>query len=72
MKRSFLFVSIFFLFTAIITPSLFAHENSSTANDEIKPEENLIVLWTSADRDVALNMAFMYAANSPASTGGKM
>jgi len=63
MKRSFLFVSVF-LFTIIIAPSLFAQDNSSTTNDEIKPEEKLVVLWTSADRDVALNMAFMYAGNS--------
>ena len=65
MKRSFTFISILFLFTAIITPSLYAQDNSSAANDELKPEEKLVVLWTSADRDVALNMAFMYAANSP-------
>jgi len=31
--------------------------------EEAKPDE-LVVLWTSGDREVALKMAFMYATNS--------
>jgi hypothetical protein len=36
------------------------------AQDEkdIKPEDKLVVLWTSGDREVALKMAFMYTFNS--------
>lgn len=29
------------------------------------PEEKLVILWTSADREVALKMVFMYAGNAP-------
>jgi hypothetical protein len=29
-----------------------------------KPKDRLDILWTSADKDVALNMVFMYALNS--------
>ncbi len=32
---------------------------------ELKPEEKLVVVWTSGDRDVALSMVFMYVGNSP-------
>ena len=31
---------------------------------QLKPEEKLVVLWTSGDREVALKMAFMYTFNS--------
>jgi len=31
---------------------------------QLKPEEKLVVLWTSGDREVALKMAFMYTLNS--------
>jgi hypothetical protein len=36
------------------------------AQDEntVKPEDKLVVLWTSGDREVALKMAFMYTFNS--------
>ena len=33
------------------------------AQEHAKPEE-LVVLWTSGDREVALKMVFMYATNS--------
>ena len=32
--------------------------------EELKPEDKLVVLWTSGDREVALKMAFMYTYNS--------
>jgi len=32
--------------------------------EKIKPEDKLVVLWTSGDREVALKMAFMYTFNS--------
>jgi len=34
-----------------------------TPEESAEPNE-LVVLWTSGDREVALNMAFMYALNS--------
>ena len=36
------------------------------AQDEntVKPEDKLVVLWTSGDREVALKMVFMYTFNS--------
>ena len=32
---------------------------------DIPPEDKLVVLWTSGDRDVALKMVFMYTGNAP-------
>ena len=32
---------------------------------DIAPEDKLVVLWTSGDRDVALKMVFMYTGNAP-------
>ena len=29
------------------------------------PEDKLVILWTSGDREVALKMVFMYAGNAP-------
>lgn len=34
------------------------------ANESSKPANELIVLWTSGDREVALKMVFMYTFNS--------
>jgi len=31
---------------------------------ELKPEDKLVVLWTSGDREVALKMVFMYTFNA--------
>jgi hypothetical protein len=36
-----------------------------TAERDLKPEEKLVVVWTSGDRDVALSMVFMYVGNAP-------
>lgn len=33
-------------------------------SQEVKPEGQLCVIWTSADREVALKMVFMYTLNS--------
>lgn len=38
---------------------VFAQEKNT-----VKPEDKLVVLWTSGDREVALKMAFMYTFNS--------
>jgi hypothetical protein len=37
--------------------------SKKSASKPVKPDE-LVVLWTSGDREVALKMAFMYALNS--------
>ncbi len=31
---------------------------------DIPPEESVCIVWSSRDKDVALNMVFMYAANA--------
>jgi hypothetical protein len=33
--------------------------------DELAPEDKLVIVWTTGDRDVALNMVFMYAFAAP-------
>ena len=33
------------------------------AQSEIPADEKLVIIWTSADREVALNMVFMYTSN---------
>lgn len=65
MRRTFLAASIFLFVAMFISPSLSAQDNSPASNDELKPEEKLVILWTGADREAALNMAFMYAVNAP-------
>ncbi|MCP4901388.1 MAG: DsrE family protein [bacterium] len=37
---------------------------------EVRPEDKLVVVWTSGDRDVALKMVFMYTYNASASRFG--
>ncbi len=37
----------------------------SAVKTELKPEDKLVVVWTSGDRDVALSMVFMYVGNAP-------
>jgi hypothetical protein len=41
-----------------------AREAESTEVKVLKPQEKLVVLWTSGDREVALKMAFMYTYNA--------
>jgi hypothetical protein len=41
-----------------------AQEAESTAGKVLKPQEKLVVLWTSGDREVALKMVFMYTYNA--------
>ena len=55
------------LLTFIFSTSyIFAQDlSTSTDNSELKPEDKLVVLWTSGDREVALKMVFMYTFNSP-------
>jgi len=41
-----------------------AQKTEKTKNKVLKPQDKLVVLWTSGDREVALKMAFMYTYNS--------
>jgi hypothetical protein len=48
---------------AILTVSFAKDENIITKNNQSETSK-LLVLWTSGDRDVALNMVFMYSYNA--------
>jgi hypothetical protein len=54
-------VSILMLLSCMCLP---AREAESTEVKVLKPQEKLVVLWTSGDREVALKMAFMYTYNA--------
>jgi len=56
------FVSI--LFCLIMISCSNNSQSESNQKLELGGEEKLVVLWTSADREVALKMAFMYTINS--------
>ena len=38
--------------------------SATEAQEALAPADRLVVLWTSGDRDVAMNMVFMYALNA--------
>jgi len=61
------FVCTVLLITLFIGTAALA-ENPVQADgtqDNLRPEDKLVILWTSGDPEVALNMIFMYAGNSP-------
>jgi len=39
-------------------------EAASAEGSDLRPEQRLVVVWTSGDRDVALKMVFMYTFNA--------
>jgi len=49
-----------FLFLALLGSTYEKKEASSLQEKQISGASQLVVLWTSRDRDVALNMVFMY------------
>lgn len=51
-------LSLFYL--SILGTFLFKIEASSLLEEQASEPSKLVVLWTSGDRDVALNMVFMY------------
>jgi hypothetical protein len=64
--KSFLLKCLIILFVTTITG---VNSNANTnikIQDEMKSDKNqeLAIVWTSADRDVALKMVFMYAFNA--------
>lgn len=40
-------------------------DSKEEQKSELKPQDKLVLLWTSGDREVALKMAFMYTSNAP-------
>lgn len=52
--------------TAVFAQPLTAQEQKATAveKQQLRPEDKLVVVWTSGDRDVALKMVFMYTYNA--------
>jgi hypothetical protein len=48
---------------AILSASLLAEKAISSSREQSGPS-NLLVVWSSGDRDVALNMVFMYTYNA--------
>ena len=48
----------------ITTAVAFMFTNHVAAHSEKPANEKLVILWSSADREVALNMVFMYTSNS--------
>jgi len=48
----------------IIMAVSFMFANQIEAHPEKPGKEKLVIIWSSADRDVALKMAFMYTSNS--------
>lgn len=65
MKPRILTVIFLFVSLALAVPATFAQNTPDQAGEnQLKPEEKLVVLWTSGDREVALKMAFMYTFNS--------
>ena len=58
----------FFILTAYFNSGEKESQDSEKITNLVKPdaEEDLVVLWTSGDRDVALKMVFMYTYNAKA------
>jgi len=44
--------------------------SQSHSDEQVEPSK-LLVVWTSGDRDVAMNMVFMYTYNAKKTHGGK-
>jgi hypothetical protein len=52
------------LVVLIVTAVAFMFTNHVEAQLEKPGKEKLVIIWSSADREVALNMVFMYTSNS--------
>lgn len=57
-------IALICLFCLTILSTSFAKEENMIAKSEQSEHTKLLVLWTSEDRDVALNMVFMYTYNA--------
>jgi hypothetical protein len=71
MKRMLGLAGLVLIATITVSP-LMAQEAAQMATEtkELRPEDKLVVLWTSDDRDVALKMVFMYTYNASTSRFG--
>lgn len=60
------------LITMLLVAPLAAQDSAPAAGQKskLRPEDKLVVVWTSGDRDVALKMVFMYTFNSSPSRFG--
>lgn len=61
---TYLKIALICLFCLTILSTSFAKEENMIAKSEQSEHSKLLVLWTSGDRDVALNMVFMYTYNA--------
>lgn len=59
------------LIALLLSMSMFAQpltaqeqEKTTVKKEQLRPEDKLVVVWTSGDRDVALKMVFMYTYNA--------
>ncbi len=52
--------------TVLVALPLMSQEQAAPATEkqQLRPEDKLVVVWTSGDRDVALKMVFMYTYNA--------
>ncbi len=66
MKRhiTLILASIFILTMSAGILSAQDDSSSKTENKQIKSEDKLVVIWSSADKDVAIRMVFMYVYNA--------
>jgi len=71
MRRTIGLVALVLVVVFAVSP-LMAQDETKEAQKtkELRPEDKLVVLWTSGDRDVALKMVFMYTYNASASRFG--
>lgn len=52
--------------TVLVAQPLMSQDQATPAagKQQLRPEDKLVVVWTTADRDVALKMVFMYTYNA--------
>jgi hypothetical protein len=55
---------IILILSFLLVVSCFIMLAQQTTKKTLKPQDKLVVLWTSGDKEVALKMAFMYTYNS--------
>lgn len=63
MKISNLFLMTLIFLLLTVSTNILAQEKTE-GNSELKPDDKLVVLWTSGDKDVAMKMVYMYTYNA--------
>ena len=65
MKAIQFFLSLIFISIPLFTLAQDSlNDNTATVKDDLKNSDKLVILWTSADKEVADKMVFMYTYNS--------